>query len=831
MPLLPPNVSFRPDNQALFALASDPGVGQVLSQSGNTVSLSGSGGSVDIAATTSVSASATKLTAVTYDTGLLETNVAGVLNVGLGSAIGSTRVEGAKIVIQRDLADPQIEFVKGLGVERIKYDGTKLLMGAVGISGEIYDNFGSPGAAGQQLQSSGPGLPFVWGAGSGVGLTAVVAGTNIGVDNTNPIAPVVSVDISADLEMHGFNIVAANPNPLAVQSYDELTLKSDAGVVQITSTANDINLLAAGGIYATAAGSIAITSTDPDRNITTSVGGGTATLALTDNGGVGDVSITTTGIASTINLSTDGTIFLNTQVPDSSISMGANNGTAGLVLTDVGGVGTVDLTTTGGNININSGSKVVVSCSDFEVGPSNQSTNIQSGTSIDLDAASGASHITMNSSGVNITSAESIAITSTDPDRTITTSVGGGSASVTLTDGLGVGVIGLIADTISLDASGDINVSSANGGVYIYTGLLESINVVSGPAGKVSLTADKGDITLDSATGGNIAITRTDPDGIISASVNGGTAALTLTDVSGVGVIDLTTTGAGSSINIASDGNVFFNTGTAEYLSLVAGPSGFVNLGAYNGSISVDSATGGNIAISRIDPDGIITTSVNNGTAALTLTDVSGVGTGALTANQISITAELDGSIAEMKATNGTLINEARVNLDADNATAALSATSASSASFTADGLTGNATINAVNNIAITSGFTDINLTASLGQIYHLGGQRVRTKFQSSAFYNPTVEDYAICMENAGGSAVTLPLIDANNVGKQYLILHNSTAGAVSVQTALGSGQTIFSSTGAASANPRSLPIGHCHTFTALQVSAFPSIVYGWAMI
>jgi hypothetical protein len=212
-----------------FALKSDIAPPQVLSQNANTVSLSGGGGAVNIASTSAVALSTQKLTAVTYDTGLLETNVAGVLNVGLGSAIGSTRVEGAKIVIQRDLADPQIEFVKGLGVERIKYDGTKLLMGPVGIDGEIYDNFGSPGAAGQQLQSSGPGLPFVWGAGSGVGLTAVVAGSNIGVDNTNPIAPVVSVAISSTLDMSGQNII--NGNDIQLKGTNpSLDFKNSAGV-------------------------------------------------------------------------------------------------------------------------------------------------------------------------------------------------------------------------------------------------------------------------------------------------------------------------------------------------------------------------------------------------------------------------------------------------------------------------------------------------------------------------------------------------------------------------------------------------------------------------
>ena len=303
------------------------------------------------------------------------------------------------------------------------------------------------------------------------------------------------------------------------------------------------------------------------------------------------------------------------------------------------------------------------------------------------------------------------------------------------------------------------------------------------------------DTNLQMATGRDLQF---ETNGIITAG--GGAAQITLTDAAAVGDVSITTTGNGSSINMATDGGMFIYTQTAD---------SSISMGA------------------------------NNSTAEISIDDVAGVGSIGLDGNTITIAAGQDGSIAEMRATNSALTNEARVNLDGDNASAQLSGSSATgSASFTADGLGGNVAMNATNSVTmtatnavnITSGFTDVTLTASLGQIYQLGGQRVRTRFVSSAFYNPVVSDYAICMENAGGSTLTLPLITAANVGKQYLILHNSTAGALSVQTALGSGQTIFSSTGAASANPRSLPIGHCHTFTAMQVSGFP-VAYGWAMI
>jgi hypothetical protein len=361
-----------------WAKASDIPPAQVLSQTGNTVSLSGGGGSVNVASTTSVASSAQKTTAITYDTGLLETNVAGVLNVGLGSAIGSTRVEGAKIVIQRDPGEPQIEFVKGVAVERIKFDGTKLLMGNVDIQ--------------RAVTSSNPTLKLT---------------------NTD-------TSISASLDYDSFSV--------------------------------------------------------------------------------------------------------NLRAPDVPIFLQYLNGL---------------------------------------------------GTS---------------------------------------------------TNSLIVG-----ANTI------DVNIS----------------------------------------------------DGVTGSVCKFGTGSMTIESDFGVG---------------------------APALSL----------------IDTSTGNGGSIEF------GINTLNIGNNTG-------------------------------------------------------------------------------------------DVSIYAPTGVISLIGGQKVNTFFQSSANYAPVAGDYAICMENAAGRILTLPLIDANTVGTQFLVLNQSTAGTMDV-LAVG-GQTIYSSTGASSANPRVLPIGHCHTFTALQVSAFPSIVYGWAMI
>ena len=197
-----------------FALKDDPGLVQTLSLSSNTISISG-GNSINIADATTVSTSAVKLTAQSYIPGFLTTNFNGrvqadgviqsvdflggsaVLNAGLSEVTIGTGVVPAKVRFQKSASPDGI----------ISYDGnyirqTSTSISTIQMAGVVLDSFGSPGAAGQQLQSSGPGLPVVWGAGSGVGLTAVVAGSNIGVDNTNPIAPVVNVEIKSDLNMN-----------------------------------------------------------------------------------------------------------------------------------------------------------------------------------------------------------------------------------------------------------------------------------------------------------------------------------------------------------------------------------------------------------------------------------------------------------------------------------------------------------------------------------------------------------------------------------------------------------------------------------------------------
>jgi hypothetical protein len=72
----------------------------------------------------------------------------------------------------------------------------------------------------------------------------------------------------------------------------------------------------------------------------------------------------------------------------------------------------------------------------------------------------------------------------------------------------------------------------------------------------------------------------------------------------------------------------------------------------------------------------------------------------------------------------------------------------------------------------------------------------------------------------------TLVLVDASNVGLQFLIT-NTNGESLTITTTAG--QLIYSSTGSASATSRSLSTGHSHIFTAIKTTG--TTTYGWSMV
>ena len=241
-------------NPDLLPAVAPPAPPQTLSQLGNSVSLSGGGGSVDISLTTSVASSAQKTTAQTYNGGLLSTTFSGDLFAGrteIGKPIEPTVLS---VYSEIDLfgSTGSLEFFDDLAVSRASLalvGGTKLdivsagselsvrtagcsidlidpdihvmadnmwLQGttALRLDSSIVDNSVSGGTAGQYL-GCGAGGEVLWATiPGGSGISAVNAGTNISIPD--PGVPVVSLAISSAIEMNSYNIVSTGA--LAVQS-------------------------------------------------------------------------------------------------------------------------------------------------------------------------------------------------------------------------------------------------------------------------------------------------------------------------------------------------------------------------------------------------------------------------------------------------------------------------------------------------------------------------------------------------------------------------------------------------------------------------------------
>jgi hypothetical protein len=452
---------------------------------------------------------------VTYEPGLLETRVDGALNIGVGSAIGSTQIVGATVNISRDSVNPAIVMSRQdiLGEGRIEYDGTKLLMGAIGISGEVYDSFGSPGAAGQQLQSSGPGLPFVWGAGSGVGLTAVVAGSNIGVDNTNPIAPVVSVAISSTLDMSGQEMINASDITLRgatsgvnfkdtlgadqgdltyIESNDRLRLQS--GNVLINTDNTDQYRIQMGESL----GALDVTTLNKPIRLIRNDATNTVVQSRLDLNAtsvdieVGDISMIVSSSDVQIVKSTPDAALLLSMIAD-----GNARSEARFSNTAIGDTVTVGYDPTYNGALLNSDTDITVRASN---------------------------KITLDALGGNV---EILAVA----DTAISASVNGGTASMTLTDNTGEGTATLGAKFIVL--SGEDVTASAVGASLTMVGSTGTgtVDVAAGDyikldaAGANTLTMNTASSVFDSGAGG--------ADTAFQVLQNGGTAEFTLSAASG----------------------------------------------------------------------------------------------------------------------------------------------------------------------------------------------------------------------------------------------------------------------------------------------------------
>ena len=138
-----------------------------------------------------------------------------------------------------------------------------------------------------------------------------------------------------------------------------------------------------------------------------------------------------------------------------------------------------------------------------------------------------------------------------------------------------------------------------------------------------------------------------------------------------------------------------------------------------------------------------------------------------------------------------------------------------------------NSTIDASNNgMFITSTTDNINLNTPDGNVILLTSTiKYATTFNST---DRVLLKTSNCSQTFDGSGLTatLPSVDANNVGIQFLITNTN---ATNLAVRASDTQLIYSSTGASSLTSRSLPVGHSQIFTAIKTTS--ASTYGWSMV
>ena len=467
MSLLPNNTFASPGN----SLYGGPNAGlQTLSQTGNTVSLSPSGGSVDIATTTLVADTAQKTTALTYDNGFLATTVNGELLIHGRTEVGEP-----------------------LNPANLSVTGTLELGGA------ISDNSTSTGSAGQVL-TAGAGGQAVWATpGGGGGVSSVNAGTNISIPD--PGVPVVSVAITSDLDMANHSITSLN----SINAYAFAQLGINApGSVSIQTPQLAIPSLATYDANVLTVDAFGIVTTAP---VPASTWVGTATSDLNMNG----YNITT---PSNLTIATDtGTVTISNPVVGVGGAQLNVNGsasirgdTAQLQILDNAGSQKGSL-----SYNVIDGQTHLVG-TDLAISSDNV-VDITATADISLFASTGNINITAHESSIGLDSHTDIGISCNNGGNITVGGVNTTTVSVTaagelILSGTGVGItandgssltLSSTSGEISLTAGGNTSITSSGGGIELHANGSNLVLASSGDA--VSISSGGGDHVSISAGG------------------------------------------------------------------------------------------------------------------------------------------------------------------------------------------------------------------------------------------------------------------------------------------------------------------------------------------
>ena len=529
--------------KALYGLNGGGGGAQSLSQSGNTVTLSGSPPtSVDISITTAVNATTVKTTAQTYNAGLLATEFSGLLFAGeteIGKPLQPTllTVNGTLDVIN----DPA-------GFVRLT-------------------NLGSVLPAGQNVLYIDPILGTV-------GQGGAPASTWVGT-------------ATSDLNMNGYDIYNAS----------NLTLRSDTGLLKIRSegtggangvaiqsttapivlsTNNEINMSADGNIsIETSTGLVSISNPTLGNggvqlNVdgSASIRGDTAQLQVLNGAGVQKGVLSYNSIDGQTHL--DGT--------DLAIS-------AGLGVEITAGNDDLTLLASVGSINVESHTDIGISCNNNGVisvgGADTSQVNI---STADMGSVVGIAGESININGgflnanlggsISLITSGTVGITADDP---ITISTTGSTDSITISS----------ASELGLSASTGVNITANDSSVSIAS--VTSGNVSISAYEALGLSTVNNGISISSADTLTIGATTTCSISGQGTTIGGGDEYLTMgaetVTVTSASNIDMTT---GQYFNITATANDINLTANAG--SIVANAGGGISTNS--GSVSMTSTSG-----------------------------------------------------------------------------------------------------------------------------------------------------------------------------------------------------------------------------------------------
>jgi hypothetical protein len=165
------------------------------------------------------------------------------------------------------------------------------------------------------------------GGGGGGIVNSVVGGTGIGVDSTDPSAPIVSALLNAD-------------GGLSVDVHNEIFIKTGRGLTVNAGTLENIGVVGLNGVV----GATNLISSDSSITITPDAGGGTIDLQAVGGGGGGVVNSVVAGAGIFVDSATPSAPVVQVE-PAADSGLGFDNDSK---LTIIAGNG---ISTTGGNLN------------------------------------------------------------------------------------------------------------------------------------------------------------------------------------------------------------------------------------------------------------------------------------------------------------------------------------------------------------------------------------------------------------------------------------------------------------------------------------------------